>query len=69
MLKTNVGNKDRLLRIVLGLALLAAWYLMPGFGYRWLFIVLGVIALVTALMRSCPLYTVLGLNTCPMKKR
>jgi hypothetical protein len=68
MLKTNVGNIDRLLRIVIGVALLAAWFMMPGAGYRWVFVVLGVIAIGTALMKTCPLYSILGMNTCPMKK-
>jgi len=68
MLKTNVGNVDRIFRVVLGVALLAAWYLLPGMGYRWVFIVLGVVAIATALMKTCPLYTVLGLSTCPLKK-
>lgn len=69
MLKTNVGSLDRILRIVLGVALLAAWFLMPGAGYRWVFIVLGVVALATGLMKTCPLYSIVGLNTCPLSKK
>jgi hypothetical protein len=69
MLKTNVGTVDRALRIVLGVALLAAWFLMPGAGYRWVFVVLGVIALATGLMKTCPLYTILGMSTCPLSKK
>ncbi|MCB2135734.1 MAG: DUF2892 domain-containing protein [Rhodobacteraceae bacterium] len=68
MFKTNVGGADRIIRILLGIALLAAWFMMPGAGYRWVFIVLGLVALGTGLMSSCPLYSLLGINTCPMKK-
>ena len=67
MLKTNVGGIDRILRIVVGLALIAGFFLMPGAGYRWVFL-LGVIPLVTGLMQTCPLYSILGLSTCPVKK-
>ncbi|MDR7126558.1 DUF2892 domain-containing protein [Pseudotabrizicola sp. 4114] len=67
MLKTNVGGIDRILRIVVGLALIAGFFLMPGAGYRWLFL-LGVIPLATGLMQTCPLYSILGVSTCPVKK-
>ncbi len=68
MFKTNVGNIDRVLRIVLGLALIAWWYFSPGMGLRWLPLVLGIVALGTGLMSTCPLYSILGINTCPLKK-
>jgi hypothetical protein len=68
MLKTNVGGMDRILRIVLGLALIAGFFTMPDVTWRWVFLVFGGVALFTGLSRSCLLYTVLGFNTCPMKK-
>lgn len=67
MLKKNVGGIDRILRIVVGLALLAGFFLNPDAGYRWLYLI-GIVPLVTGLMSTCPLYSVLGLSTCPMKK-
>ena len=68
MLIKNVGSVDRILRIVLGLVLLAGFFFWPGeAGYRW-WMLIGVVPLVTALMGSCPLYSILGLSTCPMKK-
>jgi hypothetical protein len=69
MFGTNVGGIDRLIRIVAGLAFVAAFFLMPTFGYRWVFLVLAAIALITGLMRTCPLYSVFGFSSCPMKKR
>lgn len=66
MFKTNVGTIDRTLRIIVGLALLAAFFIFPDAAYRWAFLI-GVVPLATGLMKTCPLYTVLGLSTCPMK--
>ncbi len=66
MLKTNVGSVDRILRIVLGIALLAGFFIFPEASYRWAFLI-GVVPLITGLMRSCPAYSLFGLSTCPMK--
>ncbi|WP_284162903.1 DUF2892 domain-containing protein [Frigidibacter sp. SD6-1] len=68
MFKTNVGTADRAIRILLGVALIALWFFAPGFGWRWVPLVLGIVALATGLMRTCPLYSLLGLNTCPLKQ-
>jgi hypothetical protein len=68
MFKTNVGGADQVLRVVLGLALIAGFFALPGTDWRWLLLALGAVALFTGLTRSCLLYTLLGMNTCPMKK-
>jgi|LakMenE01Jun11ns_1017448.scaffolds.fasta_scaffold8721636_2 hypothetical protein len=64
---TNMGGIDRGLRIVVGLALL--WYalLAPATGYNWIGWI-GVVPLITALIGNCPLYSILGVSTCPVKK-
>ncbi len=67
MLKTNVGGIDRVLRIVVGLALLAGFFLNADASYRWLYLI-GIVPLATGLFSTCPLYSLLGINTCPMKK-
>ncbi|KAB2885131.1 MAG: DUF2892 domain-containing protein [Albidovulum sp.] len=67
MFKTNVGGIDRVLRIVLGLALLAGFFLNADATYRWAYLI-GIVPLITGLMGSCPAYALFGLNTCPMKK-
>lgn len=67
MFTTNVGGIDRILRIVVGLALIAGFFMNPEASYRWLYL-LGIIPLATGLMRTCQLYSLLGLNTCPMKR-
>ena len=63
-MKSNVGGIDRILRIVVGLVLigLAATGTVGWWGW------LGVVPLLTGLFSFCPLYTLLGRNTCPMKK-
>lgn len=59
----NVGGIDRILRIVAGLLLiaLAATGVIGAWGY------LGVIVLATGVFSFCGAYTLLGINTCPMK--
>jgi len=66
-MSTNIGGVDRVIRIVIGLALL--WYalLAAPTGYNWVGWI-GVIPLLTALVGFCPLYTILGINTCPAKR-
>ena len=60
---TNVGMIDRILRVVLGTALIAlALGALPGYTSAWGWI--GVIPLATGLFGKCPVYSVLGLNTC-----
>jgi Inner membrane protein YgaP-like, transmembrane domain len=69
-MKTNVGVIDRILRIVLGLALIAfaLGFIAAGAPYAWIGWI-GVIPLLTALVGSCPLYSVVGLSTCAAHKR
>ena len=62
-MKSNVGGIDRTLRIVVGLALVA-WALMGGPVWAWI----GLVPIGTGLAGFCPLYPLLGLNTCPAKK-
>lgn len=63
MFKTNVGGIDRIARIVGGLALLglAATGTIGAWGY------IGLVPLATGLLSTCPLYSVLGIQTCPRK--
>lgn len=68
MFKTNVGSVDRILRIVVGVALLGWFFVDQGQGFWHYAKLIGIVPLATALMSSCPLYSILGLSTCPMKK-
>lgn len=64
MFKNNVGGIDRVLRIVAGLVLIGLTLAGTIGAWGWI----GVVPLLTAALGTCPLYTVLGLSTCPMKK-
>jgi len=61
MFKTNVGSTDRALRIVVGLVLIALVFVGPKTPWGWL----GIVPLATGLLRTCPLYSLVGLNSCP----
>ena len=64
-MKRNVGGIDRILRIVVGAALMILASTGTVGWWGWL----GVIPLATGLMSFCALYTLLGINTCPVDKR
>ena len=66
MLAKNVGGIDRILRIVVGAALLLGFVLNMGSAYSWLYL-FGIVPLATGLMRTCPLYSIIGVNTCATK--
>ena len=61
---TNVGMLDRVLRIVVGLALIAVALGLFGPAYQSVWGWIGVVPLVTGLAGWCPGYTVLGIRTC-----
>ena len=63
-MKTNVGTVDRVLRAAIGLALIALTLTGTIGVWGWI----GVVPLLTAALGFCPLYTVLGFSSCPMKK-
>jgi Protein of unknown function (DUF2892) len=60
----NVGTIDRVLRVLLGLALIALTLSGAIGWWGWL----GVVPLLTAAIGSCPLYQLLGFSTCPVRK-
>ena len=63
-MKANVGSIDRVLRIVIGLALVGV--AVSGVSvWGWI----GVVPLATGIFKFCPAYAIFGLNTCPMQKQ
>ena len=60
----NVGGMDRVVRIVVGIALIA-WALMDGPKWAWI----GVLPLVTGLSGWCPAYLPFGIKTCVTAKK
>ncbi len=63
----NVGGVDRLLRILVGIGLLALVLVLEG-NARWWGLI-GIVPLATGLLRLCPAYTLFGLSTCPLEKK
>ena len=61
---TNVGTADRIASIVVGLALIAFAVFGPdGIDWKWVGWI-GVLPLLTAFLKWCPAYTLLGIKTC-----
>lgn len=68
-MKKNMGNLDRIVRTLL--AIVAIYLYFAGIVTGTLGVVLIVLAavfLLTSMVSFCPLYTVVGLSTCPAKK-
>jgi hypothetical protein len=63
MFNNNVGSIDRIVRVVFGLALIGLTVSGTIGVWGWI----GVVPLLTAALGSCPLYTVFGFSTCPLK--
>lgn len=63
-MKTNAGTLDRTLRIVVGLALIALAATKTIGLWGWI----GVVPLLTGAIGNCPLYGLLGINTCGIRR-
>ena len=66
-MKENVGNTDRIIRILAGILILSAVVLIDG-NARW-FGLIGIVPLATGLIGWCPAYSLLGMNTCGTVRR
>lgn len=57
----NEGNLDRLLRVIVGLVLIALAFVGPQTPWGWI----GIVPLLTGIVGLCPAYSLLGIKTCP----
>lgn len=64
MLNKNVGTVDRVIRAIIGIILVAAYFMYPDMAYKLVALIVGLILLVTAVLSSCPLYAIFGIKTC-----
>ncbi|NVD42842.1 DUF2892 domain-containing protein [Ensifer sp. HO-A22] len=65
----NVGTVDRVVRLVVGVALIAAalfssMTIFDAVAVKYGAIALGLVLTATGLMRTCPMYSILGIQTC-----
>ena len=65
MVWKNEGKVDRILRVVVGLAVLSLVFVGPETAWGWL----GLVPLVTGLVGTCPVYSILGINTCSIQEK
>jgi phosphatidylglycerophosphate synthase len=56
----NIGLADRIVRVVVGLILIALVFVGPQTPWGWV----GLVPLLTGLISFCPLYRVFGIRTC-----
>jgi hypothetical protein len=64
-MKPNEGTIDRVLRVVVGLGVLSLAFVGPQTPWGYV----GLVPLATGLIGFCPLYAMLGINTCSVKAR
>ncbi len=62
-MKINVGKKDKQLRYILAIVIIAL-----GFYYKSWWILLAFVPLITGFLSFCPLYKIFGLSTCGSKR-
>ncbi len=62
-MKTNEGGFDRLVRVIVGVVLLALVFVGPKTAWGWV----GIVPLVTGVFGFCPLYRLVGIDTCRMR--
>lgn len=60
----NEGMADRLIRIIVGIIVIALVFVGPKTPWGWL----GLVPLITGLVGWCPAYTLFGIRTCPLRK-
>jgi len=63
-MQRNEGTIDRAMRIIAGLGILSLVFVGPQTPWGWI----GLVPLVTGLVGVCPVYSLLGIRTCPAPK-
>ncbi|MDD3446295.1 MAG: DUF2892 domain-containing protein [Zavarzinia sp.] len=66
-MEKNVGTVDRVVRLVIAVALLSLLFILEG-NAKW-FGLIGLVPLFTGGTAWCPLYTLFGIRTCPVARR
>lgn len=64
-MEKNIGSTDKVIRIVVGLAILSLFFILEG-NNRW-FALIGLGPILTTFIGWCPAYTLIGVSTCKTK--
>lgn len=67
-MKCNMGKVDRIIRMVIGVLLIAGVFLISGTLLKVLFGIIGLVMILTAATGFCPLYVPFGISTCKTEK-
>ncbi len=69
-MKKNMGNTDRIIRIFLAAVVAVLYFTNVISGvFGIVLLILGGVFVLTSLVSFCPLYTLMGINTCPVKNK
>jgi uncharacterized membrane protein HdeD (DUF308 family) len=68
LMEKNVGKTDRIVRLVLGVAAVAGGYLALAAPLSYVVMLVGIILIGTGALGTCALYSLIGMNTCEVKK-
>ncbi len=68
-MKKNMGNSDRIIRTILAIVFVVLYFTGTVTG-TWgiILLVFAGVFILTSLIGTCPLYAIVGMNTCPVKK-
>ena len=70
IMKPNMGSTDRIIRIILAIVFVALYYTGAVSGtLGYVLLALGGIFVLTSLVRFCPLYAIVGMNTCSVSEK
>lgn len=68
-MKKNMGNTDRIVRVIIAILIAALYFTGTLTGtLGTVLLVLAGVFVATSVLSFCPLYTIFGLNTCPAKQ-
>ena len=70
-MKKNVGQIDKLIRVLLGVAIAALYYFTDILSGTWglVVVIVAILLLVTSLINFCPIYRIFGISTCKVKPK
>lgn len=61
----NEGKLDRIMRVIVGAAVISLVFVGPQSAWGWV----GLVPLVTGLVGNCPVYSILGVSTCSIRQQ